>query len=118
MTKTPLLAHAPEAVLTAWLTNIKEKDVRPGRVIGQIIPGHQYVWENISARPSLARIDGIGITEASPSEYQEILKAIAQGQFQITAEDRLGAKTILHKATGLPLQKPARKVELGDAPSP
>lgn len=118
MKKNPVLAHEPEAVLTAWYNHIKEQDARPGYVVGQIIPGNKFVWETTGTRPSLGRIDGIGIIEASPGEYNEVLKAIEQGQFQITAEDRLGAIKILHKATGFPLKSPAREREVDDSPTP
>lgn len=117
MKKNPVLAYEPEAVLTAWYKHIVENDANPGHVVGQIIPGSKFVWEKIGARPSLARIEGIGIIEASPSEYDEVLKAISQGQFQITATDRIGQVTLLHKATGLPLKAPAIRHELEDGPS-
>lgn len=117
MNKKPVLAYEPEAVLTAWYKHIVDNDARPGHVVGQIIPGSKFVWEKIGARPSLARIDGIGIIEASPSEYCEVLKAIAQGQFQITSTDRLGQAILLHKATGLPLKTPSVRHEPDDSPS-
>lgn len=118
MKKNPVLAAEPEAVLTAWYNHVQENEVRPGHVVGQIIPGDKFVWETRGSRPSLARIDGIGITEASPSEYKEVLQAIAQGQFQITATDRFGSTTLLHKATGLPLATVARKHDMDGSPAP
>lgn len=110
MSKNPTLASEPEAVLTAWHDYIKDKDARPGDVIGQMWPGHRYTWSKDSnGRPALAIVEGITIAEVNPSQYAEVIDAIAKGQFSITAYDRFGErKEVLHKATGMPLKPTAR----------
>lgn len=118
MSKNPVLAYEPEGVLDAWYNYATRPDKRIGDVVGQMIPGGKFTWEVIKNRPSLSRIDGIGIIETSQTEYNDVLKAIAQGQFQITETDRTGQKTILHKATGFPLKPPAPARDLDDTPSP
>ena len=105
MKTTPQLADEPEAVLTAWLNHVRSKDVRPGDVVGQMVPGNKFVWQ-VGWKSSLAKIEDITIADISMNEYDEILDAIAKGQFQICATDRLGNTTVLHKATGRPLKAP------------
>lgn len=118
MNKNPVLAYEPEEVLDAWYERISKHGKNPGDVVGQMIPGGRFVWEIVRDRPSLSRIEGIGITQASQSEYDEVLKAISHGQFQITEKDRAGQVTLLHKATGSPLKQPMRRHDSDDSPSP
>lgn len=101
---TPTLATTPEAVLTAWDSYIKSKGISPDDVVGRMHPGDQYVWEYHTGKPTLAVIDGVGITEVTKAQYAEVIDAITKGHFSITAYDRHGeVKAVLHKATGLPL---------------
>lgn len=117
MRKPIVLADKPEAVLTAWLERITVKGAQPGHVVGQIMPGDRFVWE-VRGKPELAVLEGdIGIRQASPAEYNEVVDAIAKGQFQISQYNRgTDSTVIIHKATGLPLQP--RRPELDDSPSP
>lgn len=105
MSKAPTLASTPEAVLTAWNNYIKSKGLPPDDVVGQMHPGDRYVWEYHTGKPTLAIVDGIGIMEVSDDQYDEVIDAIAKGQFSITAYDRFGeVSAVLHKTTGNPLQ--------------
>ncbi|WP_274644946.1 hypothetical protein [Pseudomonas serbica] len=105
MNKAPTLASTPEAVLTAWNKYITSKGLPPDDVVGKMEPGDRYVWEYHTGKPTLAIQDGIGIMEASQEQYDEVIDAIAKGQFSITAYDRFGeVSAVLHKATGNPLQ--------------
>lgn len=109
MKKPIVLADNPEAVLTAWAERISVKGAQPGHVVGQIIPGNKFVWEFVDRKPQLAVLVGeIGIRQASPAEYSEVIDAISKGQFQIWEHDKITrANTVIHKATGMPL-KPKR----------
>lgn len=118
MKKPIVLADKPEAVLTAWAERIMTNGAQPRQVVGQIMPGDRFVWEIVGNKPQLAVLVGeIGIREASPSEYNEVVDSISKGQFEISEYNRAtDTTTLLHKATGLPLR--AKRPELDDSPSP
>jgi hypothetical protein len=117
MMKNPVMAYEPEAVLDEWYKYASKGQVEIGAVVGQIIPGKSFVWEIVKGKPFLAIVEDIYIMEASNADYDEVIKAIAGGQFQITSTDRLGEKTVLHKATGFPLKPPCRDKYAEDEPS-